>query len=128
MLGIVLPDLEIKGGPWHSACVEGFFAHIPGWYVVFPSSTDDAKGLIKTAARVQDPVVFLEHKGLYRHIQAKAPEPDADYLVPFGRGRIWREGADLTIVTWGSTVYLALDVARRWSRKAIRSKSSTSAP
>lgn len=107
----------IKGGPWHSACVEGFFAHIPGWYVVFPSSAEDAKGLIKTAARAQDPVVFLEHKGLYRRIQAKAPEPDADYLVPFGRGRIRREGTDLTIVTWGSTVYLALDVARQMERE-----------
>jgi 2-oxoisovalerate dehydrogenase E1 component len=107
----------IKGGPWHSACVEGYFAHIPGWYVVFPSSADDAKGLMKTAARAQDPVVFLEHKGLYRRIQAKAPEPDADYLVPFGRGRVRREGTNLTIVTWGSTVYLALDVARQMEQE-----------
>ncbi|HEX5430766.1 MAG TPA: thiamine pyrophosphate-dependent enzyme, partial [Bryobacteraceae bacterium] len=107
----------IKGGPWHSACVEGVFAHIPGWYVVFPSSADDAKGLIKTAARVQDPVVFLEHKGLYRRIQARAPEPDADYLVPFGRGRIRREGSDVTVVTWGSAVYLALDVAREMEQE-----------
>ena len=103
----------IKGGPWHSACVEGFFAHIPGWYVVFPSSADDAKGLIRTAARAQDPVVFLEHKGLYRRVQAKALEPDADYIVPFGRGRIRREGDDVTIVTWGSTLYLALELARQ---------------
>lgn len=103
----------IKGGPWHSACVEGFFAHIPGWYVVFPSSADDAKGLIKTAARAQDPVVFLEHKGLYRRVQTKTPEPDADYLVPFGRGRIRREGSDITVVTWDSTVYLALELARQ---------------
>ena len=104
----------IKGGPWHSACVEAFFSHIPGWYVVFPSTADDAKGLIKTAARVQDPVVFLEHKGLYRRIQAKAPEPDADYLIPFGRGRIRREGTDVTIVAWGSTVHLALELARQY--------------
>jgi 2-oxoisovalerate dehydrogenase E1 component len=103
----------IKGGPWHSACVEAFFARIPGWYVVFPSCADDAKGLIKSAARSQDPVIFLEHKGLYRRIQAKTPEPDADYLVPFGRGRIRREGTDITIVTWGSTVYLALELARQ---------------
>jgi len=103
----------IKGGPWHSACVEGFFAHVPGWYVVFPSSADDAKGLIKAAARAQDPVVFLEHKGLYRRIQAKAPEPDADYIVPFGRGRVRRAGTDVTIVAWGSAVYLALELARQ---------------
>lgn len=104
----------IKGGPWHSACVEAFFAHIPGWHVVFPSTADDAKGLVKTAARAQDPVVFLEHKGLYRRIQAKAPEPDSDYLIPFGRGRIRREGTDVTIVAWGSTVHLALELARQY--------------
>ncbi len=78
----------IKGGPWHSACVEAAFAHIPGWRVVFPSCAEDAKGLIKTAARAEDPVIFLEHKGLYRRVQAKTPEPDSDYLIPFGRGRI----------------------------------------
>jgi 2-oxoisovalerate dehydrogenase E1 component len=103
----------IKGGPWHSACVESFFAHIPGWYVVYPSCADDAKGLIKAAARCQDPVVFLEHKGLYRRVSAKTPEPDSDYLLPFGHGRIRHEGTDCTIVTWGSTVYLALELARQ---------------
>ncbi len=103
----------IKGGPWHSACVEAFFARIPGWRVVFPSCADDAKGLIKSAARCQDPVLFLEHKGLYRRVQAKTPEPDAEYFVPFGRGRLRREGSDVTIVTWGSTVYLALELARQ---------------
>jgi 2-oxoisovalerate dehydrogenase E1 component len=103
----------IKGGPWHSACVEAFLAHIPGWYVVFPSCAEDAKGLIKSAARAQDPVIFLEHKGLYRRVQAKTPEPEADYLVPFGRGCIRREGTDITVVTWGSMVYTALEVARQ---------------
>lgn len=103
----------IKGGPWHSACIESTFAHIPGWRVVFPSSADDAKGLLKTAVRCQDPVLFLEQKGLYRKVQAKAPEPDASYAIPFGQGRIRREGRDLTIVTWGSTVFLALEVARQ---------------
>jgi len=103
----------IKGGPWHSACVESFFSHIPGWRVVFPSCAEDAKGLIKAAARSEDPVVFLEHKGLYRKVQAKTPEPDADYVLPFGRGRVWREGTDLTLITWGSTVYLAIEAARQ---------------
>lgn len=107
----------IKGGPWHSACVEGFFSHIPGWRVVFPSCAEDAKGLIKAAARSEDPVIFLEHKGLYRKIQAKTPEPDADYVLPFGRGRVWREGTDLTLVTWGSTVYSALEAARQIEAK-----------
>jgi 2-oxoisovalerate dehydrogenase E1 component len=107
----------IKGGPWHSACIESFFAHIPGWRVVFPSCAEDAKGLLKTAARCDDPVVFLEHKGLYRKPQAKTLEPDSDYLVPFGKGRIRQQGADVTVVTWGSTVYLALDAARRIARQ-----------
>jgi 2-oxoisovalerate dehydrogenase E1 component len=103
----------IKGGPWHSACVESFFSHIPGWRVVFPSCAEDAKGLIKAAARSEDPVIFLEHKGLYRRVQAKSLEPDADYVVPFGCGRVRREGTDATIVTWGSSVYQALEVARQ---------------
>ncbi len=103
----------IKGGPWHSACVESFFAHIPGWHVVFPSCAEDAKGLIKAAARSEDPVIFLEHKGLYRRVQAKSLEPNADYVVPLGCGRVRREGTDATIVTWGSSVYQALEVARQ---------------
>ena len=103
----------IKGGPWHSACVEGVFAHIPGWRVVFPSCAEDAKGLIKMAARSGDPVIFLEHKGLYRKVQAQTNEPDADFVIPFGKGRIAREGTDLTIVSWGYTVHLALEAARQ---------------
>jgi 2-oxoisovalerate dehydrogenase E1 component len=109
----------IKGGPWHSACVESSFAHIPGWHVVFPSCAEDAKGLIKAAARSEDPVIFLEHKGLYRRVQARTPEPDNNYLVPFGRGRVRREGSDVTVVTWGSTVYLALDAARRAEKRGL---------
>ena len=103
----------IKGGPFHSACVEAFYAHIPGWRVVLPSTAEDAKGLIKTAIRCHDPVLFLEHKGLYRRVQAKTLEPDAEYTVPLGKGRVRRDGGDATIVTWGSTVYLALDLARQ---------------
>lgn len=109
----------IKGGPWHSACVESVFAHIPGWYVVFPSCAEDAKGLIKTAARSEDPVIFLEHKGLYRRVQAKTPEPDNSCLIPFGRGRVRREGSDVTVVTWGNTVYLALELARRTEKRGL---------
>ena len=117
----------IKGGPWHSACIEAFFAHIPGWYVVFPSCAEDAKGLIKMAARANDPVLFLEHKGLYRRPQAKSQEPDAEYLVPFGRGRIRREGRDITVVTWGSTVYTALEAARQLESRGSFDRSDRSA-
>jgi 2-oxoisovalerate dehydrogenase E1 component len=109
----------IKGGPWHSACVESFFSHIPGWHVVFPSCAEDAKGLIKAAARSEDPVIFLEHKGLYRRMQAKSPEPDADYVVPLGRGRVRRDGTDATIVTWGSTVYHALEVENQLELEGV---------
>jgi 2-oxoisovalerate dehydrogenase E1 component len=109
----------IKGGPWHSTNVESLYAHTPGWYVVYPSCAEDAKGLIKTAARSEDPVIFLEHKGLYRRVQAKSREPDSNYLIPFGKGRIRREGRDLTIVSWGSAVYLALDVAKELESQKI---------
>ncbi len=103
----------IKGGPWHSANIETYFSHIPGWYVVYPSSAADAKGLIKTAARADDPVLFLEHKGLYRRMDARTPEPDSDYLIPFGKAGLRREGSDLTIVAWGTAAHLAERVAEQ---------------
>lgn len=104
---------HIKGGPWHSACVEGILAHVPGWRVVFPSCAEDAKGLIKSAARSEDPVIFLEHKGLYRRMESRSREPNSDYLLPFGKGRIRREGSDATIITWGASVYQALEIAKK---------------
>ena len=94
----------IRGGPFHSQCVETLYAHTPGWYIAYPSNASDAKGLIKTACRMDDPVLFLEHKGLYRQVYSKAPEPDADFLLPFGVARVAREGTDVTAVTWGSGV------------------------
>ena len=103
----------IKGGPWHSANIETYFAHIPGWYIVYPATAADAKGLIKTAARSEDPILFLEHKGLYRRMDARTPEPDSDYLVPFGRARVINEGSDLTVVSWGTTTHLSKRVAEQ---------------
>ena len=110
---------RIKGGPFHSQCVEAMYAHTPGWYIVFPSSAEDAKGLIKTAARCDDPVLFLEHKRLYRHISSKTREPNADYRIPFGKATIKREGNAATIVTWGATVYTALEVADEFDLEVI---------
>jgi 2-oxoisovalerate dehydrogenase E1 component len=110
---------RIKGGPFHSQCVEAVYAHTPGWYIVFPSNAEDAKGLIKTAARCDDPVLFLEHKRLYRHITSKAREPNADHLIPFGKGKIKREGSAATIVTWGATVYTALELADEFDLEVI---------
>src|SRR4051812_35413759 len=95
------------------------YGHTPGWYIVFPSNAEDAKGLMKTAARCDDPVLFLEHKRLYRHITAKAREPNADYLLPFGKGKIKRAGESATIVTWGATVYTALEIAEEFDLEVI---------
>jgi 2-oxoisovalerate dehydrogenase E1 component len=110
---------RIKGGPFHSQCVEAIYGHTPGWYIVFPSNAEDAKGLIKTAARCDDPVLFLEHKRLYRHISAKSREPNSEYLIPFGKGKIKREGNAATIVTWGATVYTALEIADEFDLEVI---------
>jgi len=101
----------IRGGPFHSQSPEALFVHTPGWYVAYPSNAADAKGLIKTACRMEDPVIFFEHKGLYRQVYSKSPEPDADYLIPFGRAKVAREGADLTAITWGSGVVRCLRAA-----------------
>jgi 2-oxoisovalerate dehydrogenase E1 component len=110
---------RIKGGPFHSQCVEAMYAHTPGWYIVFPSNAEDAKGLIKTAARCDDPVLFLEHKRLYRHISSKSREPNSDYVIPFGKGKIRRAGNAATIVTWGATVYTALEIADEFDLEVI---------
>ncbi len=103
----------IKGGPWHSANIETYFTHIPGWYVVYPCCAQDAKGLIKAAARMRDPVLFLEHKGLYRAMPARTPEPDESYLIPFGKARRRRSGTDVTVVSWGYTVHQVEAAAQR---------------
>jgi 2-oxoisovalerate dehydrogenase E1 component len=94
----------IRGGPFHSQCPETLYIHTPGWYVAYPSNAADAKGLMKTACRIDDPVIFFEHKGLYRQVYSKSLEPDADYLVPFGKAKIVQPGTDMTAITWGSGV------------------------
>lgn len=96
----------IHGGPFHSQCIEAIYAKTPGWLIAFPSNASDAKGLIKTACRLDDPVLFLEHKGLYRQVFTKGMEPDPDFLIPFGRARLVREGTDMTVVAWGRTVHM----------------------
>ncbi len=102
----------IRGGPFHSQCPEALYTHTPGWYVAYPSNAADAKGLVKTACRLDDPVIFFEHKGLYRQVYSKAPEPGPDYLIPFGKSRLAREGRDLTAITWGSGVVRCLRAAQ----------------
>ncbi|MAT38918.1 MAG: tungsten formylmethanofuran dehydrogenase [Ectothiorhodospiraceae bacterium] len=109
----------IHGALYHSQNIEAYFAHVPGLKVAYPSNAADAKGLLKTACRISDPVLFLEHKGIYRQSYATALEPDADYLLPFGKAAIRREGSDLTIVTWGAIVSKAMETARILAKEGI---------
>lgn len=109
----------IHGGLCHSQNVEALFGHFPGLQVVMPSNAADAKGLLKSAIRGEDPVLFLEHKALYRQGPARSPEPHDDYLVPLGKARVAREGTDLTIVTWGAIVYKALNAAKALEKEGV---------
>lgn len=102
----------IHGGHYHSQNIEGFFAHLPGIFIAYPSNAADAKGLLKTACRIEDPVLFLEHKALYRSPQAMAPEPDENYLLPFGKAQVKKPGKDATIITWGLMVYKSLEAVK----------------
>jgi 2-oxoisovalerate dehydrogenase E1 component len=103
----------IHGGLYHSQNIESMFAHIPGILVAYPSSAADAKGLLKTACRLDDPVIFCEHKGLYRQSFAMSPETDENFLIPFGKGKIVTEGKDLTVVTYGVPVWDSLNAAKK---------------
>lgn len=107
----------IHGGCYHSQNIEATFAHFPGLYVVYPSNATDAKGMLKAAIRGKDPVLFLEHKGLYRQVYAKGPEGDADHLVPIGKAKVVREGSDVTVVTWGALVNKSLLAAKELEKE-----------
>src|SRR5580700_5146356 len=99
----------IHGGPFHSQNPEMWFVRTPGLKVVAPATAYDAKGLIKSAIRDNDPVIFFEHKGLYRKIKEELPAEE--YVVPIGQAKVVREGRDLTIVTYGAMVWVALEAA-----------------
>ena len=102
----------IHGSLCHSQSIDGFFTHLPGIYIAYPSNASDAKGLLKMACRMDDPIMFMEHKGLYRQGFAASPEPDENYLLPFGKSRIVQEGNDVTIITWGALVQKSIEAAR----------------
>jgi len=109
----------IGGGHYHSQNIEALFAKCHGIYIAYPSNAADAKGLLKTACQLNDPVLFLEHKFLYRQGYAKSPEPDKDYYLPFGKGIIKRQGEDITIVAYGAMVEKALRAAREMEKQKV---------
>jgi 2-oxoisovalerate dehydrogenase E1 component beta subunit len=100
-----------SGGPFHSQNPESSFAHIPGLKIVCPATPEDAKGLLVTAIEDPNPVLYFEHKHLYRRLKAEVP--DERYTTPFGKARIHREGDDVSVITWGAMVHTAADAAQQ---------------
>jgi pyruvate/2-oxoglutarate/acetoin dehydrogenase E1 component len=105
----------VRGGPFHSQNPEAAFLHTPGLKIVYPATASDAKGLIKSAIRDDDCVLFFEHKYLYRRIKEELPQ--GDHLVPIGKARVAREGRDLSIITYAATVWKALEAAEQLQRE-----------
>lgn len=106
----------VRGGPFHSQMPEAAFFHTPGLKLVSPASVADAKGLLKASIRDEDPVIFFEHKFLYRRIKEDVPD-DPEVLTPIGMARTVREGRDLTVVTWSAMVWKALEAAEILERE-----------
>ncbi|MGA8220023.1 MAG: alpha-ketoacid dehydrogenase subunit beta [Candidatus Acidiferrales bacterium] len=110
----------VHGGPFHSANPEMYFVHTPGLKVVYPSTAHDAKGLLKSAVRDNNPVLFFEHKFLYRRIKEELPE--GEFTVPLGKAAVRREGSDLTILSYAAMMYTALDAAAELAKEGIEAE------
>jgi len=108
---------NVHGGPFHSQNPEMYFVHTPGLKVVCPATAYDAKGLIKASIRDNNPVIFFEHKYLYRRI--KEDVPTDDYIVPLGKARVAREGRHLSIITYAAMVHVALEAAELMTKEGI---------